>query len=728
MAEASDLTTTRRGFIAGGAATVAASALVVPLVMQSSANLAGSNAVADAGLVPAPGSPLGAYLKIDSNNLVTVITGSTEMGQGIMSGMAQLAAAELNLDWTKVRGEHSVTTAANVASFGNPLFGAQVTGGSTSMRGWYRPMRQAAAQARALLLTAASQLYGGTWTLASGGRVEQNGVFHTFAELVAKAATLPMPAAQPLLDSGGLVGKALPRLDIPAKVNGSAIFGIDVVLPGMVYATTVHCPTLGGTVKTMPTQASGAKLINLTTAVAVVASNTYAAFSAAKGLALSVVWTLPTNLPLLDTTSLYKAGSALLTSTSVVPQVAETSGDAGAALGSAAKSIDATYTLPMLAHTYLEVINCTVKPTYTAGVLTEIELWVPTQAQGFVLPTVAKLTGLPMTAVKVHTPYIGSGFGRKIEQDYVTEAVQIALAIGGPVKLTWSRPQDFSNDKYRPGAQIRVRLGANTAGLPTALVYRNVSLSINAQRNPSNPEDTGAVAGAVSLPYAIANRQIEFVPNPCALPLGYWRSVGESYNTFAVESAIDEMALLLKQDPLTFRRTLLAGDSRGLGVVNAVATLANWGKPATGNAQGLAFLKGFGSYIAIVAEVGKSGTTLRVKKLSVAIDCGTVVNPDSVASQLEGGLIYGMAATLWQQALFTNGVPVSSNFNKYRVARMSDVPVIATTIVPSTQDPGGVGETGVPCVAPAIANAWARLTGIRQRSLPFFPGSTMSDG
>jgi len=726
--DGSATTINRRGFIAGGTAAAAATALVVPLVLQTSANMAVTRTVIRPGLLSAPGTPLGAYLKIDSNDVVTVVIGPTEMGQGIMSGLAQLAAAELSVNWSQVQAEHSVTTAANVASYANPLFHAQVTGGSTSMRGWYAPMRQAAAQARVLLLQAAGKLYGGTWNLAPGGKVVKNGVYHTFGELVATAATLPLPGTQALIDPLKFIGRVVPRLDIPAKVNGSAVFGIDVVLPGMVYATTVHCPTLGGTVRTMPKTANGAKLVNLKTAVGVVAASTYAAFSAAQGLGSNVVWTLPANLALLDTTSIYAAGSALLTSASVAAQAAETVGDAAKALGTATKSIDATYTLPMLAHTYLEVINCTVNPTYIAGVLKSVELWVPTQAQAFVLPTVAALTGLPITAITVHTPYIGSGFGRKIEQDYVAEAVLIALAVAGPVKLTWSRPQDFTNDKYRPGAQIRVRLGADAGGNPTALIYRNVSPSISGQRNPNNPEDTGAVAGAIGLPYDIANRHIEFVPNPCAIPLGYWRSVGESYNTFAVESAIDEMALALKVDPLTFRRTHLAGDVRALGVVNAVATLANWGHPAAGNAQGLAFLKGFGSYIAVIAEVGRSGAALRVNKLSVAIDCGVVVNPDSVAAQLEGGLIHGMAATLWQQATFAKGVPTASNFNRYRVARLSDVPAIATTIVSSTADPGGVGETGVPCVAPAIANAWSRLTGARQRSLPFFPGSTMSDG
>lgn len=732
---ATNTTIDRRGFIAAGAAA-ATTALVVPLVTQSGSTSSTLATLRPNGMQPAPGTPMGAYLKIDSNNITTIVIGPTEMGQGIMSGLAQLAAAELMLDWTKVQAEHSVTTAGNVASYANPLFFAQVTGGSTSMRGWYLPMRQAAAKARALLLQAATNQFGGSWTLASGSRVQQGSTYHNFSELVAVAATLPDPGTQTLQDTGGVIGKALPRLDIPAKVNGSAIYGIDVVLPGMVYATTVHCPTLTGTVQTMPSAPSGAKLINLGNAIGVVAKHTYAAFSAARSVASNAKWNLPASTALLDSTSIATAGAGLLTSTSVTPQVPETAGTPDTALASATKSIDATYSLPFLAHAYMEVLNCTVNPTYTNGSLSAIELWLPTQAQAFVLPTVAALTGLNASAVTVHTPYLGGGFGRKIEQDYVTEAVQIALSVQGPVKLTWSRPQDFTNDKYRPCAQIRVRAGTDSGGNLSALIYRNVSPSINAQRNPNNPEDTGAVAGAVGMPYAIANKRIEYVPNPCAIPLGYWRSVGESYNTFAVESAIDELAKASGQNPLAFRQKLLAGNARALAVVNAVATLAKWGSPASGAAQGLAFLQGFGSFIAVVAEVKKGSTTIngtsvvtpKVTKLSAAIDCGTVVNPDSVTAQMQGGLLHGLGATLWQQATFAAGVPAVSNYNKYRVPKLGDAPAIAVSIVSSTASPGGVGETGVPCVAPAICNAWATLTGKRLRSLPLIPGATMGDG
>jgi isoquinoline 1-oxidoreductase beta subunit len=317
--------------------------------------------------------------------------------------------------------------------------------------------------------------------------------------------------------------------------------------------------------------------------------------------------------------------------------------------------------------------------------------------------------------------------------DFVTEAVKIAKQVGKPVKLTWSRKQDFQNDKYRPCAAIRVQAGVDSSRSMSALLYRNVSPSINIQRNTNpgnNPEDTGAVAGATGLPYAIPNRRIEFVPNLADVPLGYWRSVGESYNTFAVESAIDELALAAGVDPLAFRRSHLAGDTRALGVIDAVDALSGWSKgpPPAGSARGVAFLKGFGSYIAMVAQVTNSGGKVKVSKMFCAIDCGVAINPDQIEAQMQGGVVHGLAATLWGQVLFANGVPKVTNFSNYRMLRMSEMPVVSVSIVPSDAAPGGVGETGVPCVAPAVANAWAKLTGSRVRTLPFYPGATMGDG
>ena len=307
----------------------------------------------------------------------------------------------------------------------------------------------------------------------------------------------------------------------------------------------------------------------------------------------------------------------------------------------------------------------------------------------------------------------------------------VSKAIGKPVKLTWSRTQDFQNDKYRPCALIRVQAGLDVNHNVTALIYRNVSPSINIQRNTqpgNNPEDTGAVAGATGLLYAVPNRRIEFVPNLADIPLGYWRSVGESYNTFAVESAIDELALAGKQDPLAFRKYLLTGNSRALAVLNAVDTLSGWSttKLSTGNARGIAFLNGFGSLIALVAQISlNSSGQIKVSKMFCAIDCGVAINPDSIEAQIQGGIAHGLSAALWGQVTFANGVPNATNFSNYRVLRMSEMPTVSVKVISSTAAPGGVGETGVPCVAPAIANAYATLTAKRIRTLPFYPGATM---
>ena len=724
----------RRAVLVGGAA-----ALAVPIVAAVGSSVLPTGVVSTNVGPPPPSQALGAYLKIDTADTVTVVIGSTEMGQGIMTGLAQLVAEELMLSWSQVRVEHNVVTSASPNPYANPLFGAQLTGGSTSMRGWYLPLRTAAAIARDLLFAAAeTKTPGGGWSLVAGGKVT-NGrqTTYLFSDLVAVAATLPQPTTATLAATKTVIGQRMARTDIPAKVDGSAVFGMDVQVPGMVFASVVHCPTLGGTVKTMPSSASNAiALVNLGNAVGVVASDTWTAMRIASSLSSKITWTLPATTASRDSASILATGNDLLNSTTVAPRVYETTGgDPEAALAAAKVTIDATYQLPYLAHATMEVMNCTAVVTATSA-----EIWAPTQGQALCIPTVTSITGLPASAVKVHTTFLGGGYGRKIEQDYIGQAVKIAKAVNRPVKLIWSRTQDFQNDKYRPCASIRVRAGLDSANAFTSLIYRNVSPSINIQRNTqpgNNPEDTGAVAGAVGLPYAIANRRIEFVPNPADIPLGYWRSVGESYNTFAVESAVDELALAAGVDPMAFRKGLAAGDARALGVLSAVEALSNWGAPTpAGSANGLAFLKGFGSYIAIVAQVSKSsvttkaGTTLvipRVSKVFCAIDCGIAINPDSIEAQMQGGVAHGLSAAMWGQVLFKAGVPQVSNFNQYRLVKLADMPTVSVKIIDSNAAPGGVGETGVPCVAPAVANAFAKLTGNRVRSLPFYPGATMED-
>ena len=716
----------RRAFLAGAGS----SAFVVPFAVSF------SGTPAEAATVAAP-IMLNAYLKIDASNVVTLMIGSTEMGQGIMTGLAQLVADEMALSWSQVRVEHALVTSASPNPYANPLFQMQLTGGSTSMRGWYAPIRNAAAIARQTLMGAANRQFGGTWSVTAGGKVASSAdatKTHLFSELVSVASTL-LPVTSPsvtLATTTNFIGKRIPRTDLPAKINGTAVFGIDVQVPGMLFASVVHCPTLGGTVSKMPAKPSGAvAIVNLTNAVGVIATDTYSAMTMARALVSQVTWKLPTSLAASNSATVMANAQTLLTSTSVVPHIYETQGsvDPVTAIAAATKSIDVTYQLPFLAHACMEVLNCTASVTSTS-----CEIWAPTQGQSFVIPTAQAITGLTADKITVHTTYLGGGFGRKIEQDYVAQAITLSKAVAKPVKLTWSRPQDFQNDKYRPCAAIRVRAGLDVRNGIVGFAYRNASPSINIQRNTvagNNPEDTGAVAGALALPYTMANRRIEYTPVLTDIPLGYWRSVGESYNTFAVESAIDELARAAAQDPMAFRKTLLASDARALGVLNAVDTLSGWSTSAVpaGRGRGVAFLSGFGSYIALVVQIVlDSSSKIRVEKVFCAIDCGIAINPDLIEAQMQGGIAQGITSTLWSGVNFVNGVPQVSNFSNYRVLRASEMPIVSVAIVPSTQAPGGVGETGVPCVAPAIANAYAALSGTRVRSLPFYPGATMSDG
>lgn len=705
---------TRRSFLGGIAA-----AFTVPFAVSFTSR---------AAFAAAP-VQIGAFLRVDDTNTVTLSIGSAEMGQGIMTGLAQLVAEQLQVDWSQMKAEHAIGGSGAGNPYANPLFHAQITGGSTSMMGWYNPMRTAAATVRDMLIAGAAAQTGTTgWTLATGGRVTNGSETLTFAQVAASAASitgLPTPA---LATTTQFIGKPMARLDTPAKVNGSAVFGMDVQVPGMVFASVVHCPTLGGTVGTVPKSSSVkgvTRIINLQNAVAVIAGDTWTAMRGAKDLEGKIKWVIPTDTSRSDTATLAKTAQALLTSTTAPAFVAERIGEPS--LNGAAKVLDQTYSLPFLAHACMEVLNCTAAVTAD-----KCEVWAPTQGQEFIIPAVAAVCGLTKDKVILHTTYLGGGFGRKIESDYVLQAVNCAKELGVPVKLMWSREQDFQNDRYRPSALIRVQAALDGSNAITSLIYRNVSPSIKLQRGPStvvNPEDTGAVAGAKGLPYAITARQIEHVALPTDIPLGYWRSVGESYNTFAVESAIDELAKLAGIDPITFRRDRLSGDARAQGVLTAVETLSGWKTaPAKGSQRGVAVLKGFGSYVAMVAEVTKTSTgTIKVTKVSVAVDCGVVINPDQVEGQMQGGIAHGLAAAMWHQATFVKGKAQVQNFDRYPYYKLQTIPAIAVKIVASTANPGGVGETAVPVVAPAVANAWAKLTGTRLRSLPFYPNTKMGE-
>jgi isoquinoline 1-oxidoreductase beta subunit len=672
----------------------------------------------------APLTPVTAWIAIDTNSLVVIQIGSQDMGQGILSGLAQVAASELMVDWNKVRAQHAKAGATYV----NPMTHAQFTVGSTSMRGFYKAMRIAGAQVREMLQQAAANAWGMSFdsVAAAGSGVMSDGGARTltYGQLAASAALLTPPASPRLL-GGGLIGKSIPRLDIPAKLNGSAVFGIDVRVPNMLHGTVLQCPVYGGTlpagfVATTPNVPGCVAAVALDNAVAIVATDTWAAIKGARSL--NINWSLPSDAAQKD--SAYILGQAQLLMGSKKPPIAEQVGSYATAIAGAAKKIDVTYTLPYLAHAYMEPLACTASVTST-----RCDIWAPTQAPGNIVAVASQLTGLDPSKISVTTVFMGGGLGRKFELDYVIQAIRTSMAIKKPVKLTWSREEDFTHDQYRPMALSQIKAGIDASGKVVAWSNRIVSPSILYQRTGSlaNGIDGQAVDGGINLDYDLGARFVEYVRVPAGIPVGFWRSVGHSLNCFAVESAIDELARRAAKDPLEFRRALLNKSPRGLSVLNAAAQLANWGSPPPkGHARGIAYSAGFGSYVAQVAEISTPNqNTIKVHRVACAIDCGIAINPDSVKAQIEGGIVQGLSAALWGEVNFIKGVCQVENFHNYRVLRIAEMPVVSVQIVNSGQALGGVGEPGLPPIAPAVANAYQTLTGNRLRRLPFFPGTTM---
>jgi len=504
----------------------------------------------------------------------------------------------------------------------------------------------------------------------------------------------------------------------------------------MVYAAVRHAPNLGGKLVSTPRNGgtSGVTYVSLGNAVAAVAATTYDAMSAVGyqgddgggGGGGGFQWTTPAGAANIDSTVFAtEAASLMLTGQAVN---AETIGNPATGMAGAKTTLEATYSFPYLAHACMEVLNCTVNLTATA-----CEIWAPTQASSWVQATAAALTGLPLTSIVVNTTLLGGGLGRKIEQDYIAQAVQVAMAIKKPVKLTWPREEDFGNDMYRPMAVSRVIAGLDAKHNITDWENRIVTPSILAQRGwiAAGAEDGQATEGATGLPYAMLNRLVEFVAHPSPVPIGFWRSVGSSYNAFVVESFIDELAHSIGEDPYTYRRQLLANNPRFLDVLDEAAYLGGWttALPA-GHARGIAIAEAFGTVVAEVVEIsGASATGLKVVSVACAVDCGRAINPDSVTAQMEGGIVHGLSAALWGHITFTKGAISTHNFNNYRLVRMADMPKITVKIMPGVNPPSGAGEPGVPPLGPALANAYFRATSIRVRALPFFPAaSKMGDG
>lgn len=700
-----------------------------------------------------------AYIKISPDNTIKLMFGGCEMGQGTKTGLAQIMAEELFVDWNQIVVEQSLVDA--IVSYG--------TGGSSGVSRRYDRLRKAGAAARELLILAAMDKTGDTnrdnYTAQSAtvnytGAVAVTPRSWSYGTLSTGVAGKIVPLDLRLTNPANfrLIGKKMPRVDIPSKVDGSAKYGIDTWSADMVYAVIKHCPTFGGVLAATPATPSGAiavvpcraadnrgnTIAGSYNAVAVVASNTWSAKNIANSL--SVKWTLPATTTNVDTAGILATAQGLMASGAgkLVADPAPPAGydtityapvmEAQVATQMGTPTLDRTYTVPYVAHATMEVLNCAVKMQFDAlGTPTSGEIWASNQNATSVANYAAAASGLPASAFKVNTTYLGGGLGRKIEQDYISQAVQVALKVKKPVKLTWTREEDFTQDQYRPFAHINLKAKYDLGNIK-AWYCRTVTPSITAQRRAmaATAIDGQAVECLKNLPYRLGTSVVEWIPLQAGIPIGYWRSVGASMNVFAVESFIDELAQASgNQDPFQFRYNLLNDlpTDRARKVLQAVDQLSSWrlSLPA-GHAWGLAVSEAFGTWVAEVVDISVNATSgaITVHRVACAVDCGMAINPDSVEAQMQGGIVHGLNATLWSQTTFTAGKANQKNFNTNRMLRLSEMPQISVVVVQSsTTAPTGTGEPGVPPVAPAIANAYARLTGKRQYTLPFFPGSPM---
>jgi isoquinoline 1-oxidoreductase subunit beta len=666
---------------------------------------------------------LNAWMRIGTDDRVTIVIDKSEMGQGILTALCMIAAEELECDWRKIRTEF----APAAKEYFNPAFGMQGTGGSSSVRSSWDPLRKAGAAAREMLLESAAQKWGVEKTACRG---ENGTVVHeptkrklTYGSLAEAAAKLPIPQDPPLKDPKQyrIIGKPTKRLDTPDKVNGRAEYGIDIRRPGMFYAVVARCPVFGGKVASFdPTKAKavpGVKnVIQISSGIAVVADNTWTAMQGRR--ALDVKWDEGSNA------SVNSEGiSKLFAERTAQPGVeARKEGDAQAALGSGAKKIEAVYEVPFLAHATMEPQNC------TADVRADrCDVWAPTQFQTISQATAAKICGLKPEAVFIHTTFLGGGFGRRAGVDFVADAVETSKAVGAPVKVTWSREDDMQHDFYRPASYARMAGAIDPDGWPVAWTTRITCPSIMNLWFPGtikNNLDPTSVEGVANLPYTIPNILVDYQLTETGIPVGFWRSVGSSQNGFFSECFIDELAVEGKKDPYEFRRHLLGKAPRHLGVLQLAAQKAGWDKPLpAGRFRGIAVLFAFESYAAQVVEisVNRSAKTLKLHRVVCAVDVGRVVNPANIEMQSESAIVYGLAAALHGAITISHGRVEQTNFNNYPVLRMDEMPAVETYIVPSEEKPTGAGELCVPPVVPALCNAIFAATGKRIRRLPIRP-------
>src|SRR2546426_809252 len=662
-----------------------------------------------------------AWLRIGADDSVLVIVDRSEMGQGVTTALPMLLAEELEADWSRIKIEFAPADKA----YTNPMFGMQGTGGSTSVRAAYTPLRKAGAAARELLVAAAAQ----TWGVEQAEcRAERGAVVHaptkrrlTYGKLVAKAATLAAPPAVPLKDPKDwkILGTRVRRLDTPPKVDGSAQFGIDVKVPGMLVAVIARCPVFGGKVARFDATKAKAvpgvrQVVQISSGVAVVADGYW---PAKKGRdALEVSWDEGANA---------SASSASITQlfaqrAEQPGAVARHDGEAETALASAGSKLDAVYEAPFLAHATMEPMNCTAHVRPDGG---GVDIWAPTQFQTGCQQLGAGIGGVAPEKVQVHTTYLGGGFGRRFELDFIQEALEASKAAGAPVKVIWSREDDIRQAQYRPACYHRFRAGLDASGQPVAWTHRIVAPSIFARVFPQtikNGLDGEAVEGGVGMPYTVPNVHVDYLLTDTGIPVGFWRSVNNSYNAFAVECFIDEVAHAAKRDPYEYRRGPLTKAPRHLRGLELAASKAGGGAaPPARRARGTARYKSFETYVAEVPRgSGAPDGAGRLHRVVCAVDCGPGVHPDIVEAQMQSGIVYGLTAALWGEITIDKGRVQQSNFHDYRMLRLAEMPHIEVHIVPSSDAQGGVGEPGTPPIAPAVCNAIFALTGKRIRKLP----------
>jgi isoquinoline 1-oxidoreductase beta subunit len=721
---------TRRDFIRGAASV--GGGLMLGIYLPIGKAVGQENAPASAAKVAPPRAP-SAFLHIAPDDTITLVTPSVEMGQGGHTALPMILMEELGGDWTRLK----VEDAPAAAIFNNPIFGVQLTAGSFSVRGWYTELRRTGAAGREMLVSAAAKQWGvpAAECVAGGSSVithAPSGRTCTYGSVASAAAALPVPA-QPMLKTGRftLIGTSPLRVDVTDKVDGSARYGIDVKLPGMLYGAVKTCPTLGGKLKTFDdAKAKAAPGFHSTVALpdgVIVVARSY--WQAKKALGLVTV----------D----YELGALAGVDSAMVSQrlhdgfnekgiVARDDGNVDSAFANVASNgpapggsgflavaqaagtptLEAVYEVPYLAHACMEPMNCTVR-TDEAGA----EVWCGTQSPQVAQHAAAAVLGIAPDKVKVNTLYLGGGFGRRGEADFVAQATAAAKAAGRPVKLVWTREEDIQHDFYRPAAAIKFRAALDSEKKLKALECNIVTSSKPSFASHGAPFYT---EGVYNLSYAIPNLRVTGVDKNIGVRFGFWRSVNESHNPFMLEGFMDEIAHQAGQDPYQFRRSMLLHPQaqRLLGVLDAVAEKGGWGRAKPGHALGIAAFEAFGSYIGSVVNVTVKDKAITLHRVVTVIDCGVAVHPDNIRAQLEGGMVYGLAAVLRGEITLENGAVKQSNFTDYPMLTMAEMPRTESYILPSTASPGGIGEPGTGPIAPALANAIYAGTGTRVRSLP----------